>query len=113
MKKALTRKRTIALITGVGVALAIMVSQLFFFEMSGRSENPADTEQPEGATVISMPSVTLPSPSSAVETNQGFSFIQEILFDDPEQQSPAVLFSRVFDKLLQTLFRVVISPNAP
>jgi len=113
MKKVLTCNRTLTLIAGVGVALAIMVSQLFFFEQTDRPADPVDTEQSEGAAVISMPSVTLPSSSSAVETNQGFSFILEILFDDPEQQAQAVPLTRVFDKLLHTLFRVVISPNAP
>ncbi|MCK6616488.1 MAG: hypothetical protein L6Q51_02475 [Cyclobacteriaceae bacterium] len=113
MKKGLTPYRAITLITGVGIALAIVVSQLFYFRLVDRPVNPVETEQSEEAAFISMPSVTLPSSSSVVQTNQEFSFILEILLEDSHQHTEAVPFTSVFDKLFRTLFRVVISPNAP
>jgi hypothetical protein len=113
MKKALNRNRTLTLAAGLGVAVAITVSQLFFYTLPDKPVNQVETEQSDDAAYISMPSVTLPSSSSVVETNQGFSFILEILFEDEHRHEEPVSFNKVFDKLLHTLFRVVISPNAP
>ncbi|MFN3839733.1 MAG: hypothetical protein ACK4RF_03405 [Cyclobacteriaceae bacterium] len=113
MKKAHSPKRTVTLLAGVSVALAIAVSQLFYFHVSDKPVKPVETEQSEEAAFISMPSVTPPSSSSVVETNQEFSFILEILFEGQYEETEAVPVNRVFDKLFQTLFRVVISPNAP
>lgn len=111
MKKENARYRTLTLIAGLAVAIG--VCQFFFFDLSENAASNAETEQSEEAAFISMPSVTLPSSSSVVETNQEFSFILEILFEDSHQEAEVVPFNRVFDKLLQTLFRFVISPNAP
>lgn len=113
MKKALTRNRTLTLVAGLGVAVAITVSQLFFYTLSDKPVNQVETEQSDEAAYISMPSVTIPSSSSVVETNQGFLFILEILFEGTYRNAEPVSITRAFDKLLHTLFRVVISPNAP
>ena len=96
-----------------GLAVAMGVGQLLFFDLTKGTVNTTETEQSEEAAFISMPSVTPPSSSSVVETNQEFSFILEILFEGQYEETEAVPVNRVFDKLFQTLFRVVISPNAP
>ncbi len=113
MKKGQAFHRTISLVIGVGIALALGVSQLFFFEVNSKEARSVDAGQTEEATFISMPSVTMPSSPSVVETTSGFTFIQEILFEGTDQQAEVVPVSTVFNTLLQTLFRVVISPNAP
>lgn len=111
MKKGNAWYRSLTLIAGLAVAVG--VGQFFFFDLSEGTVSNAETEQSEEAAFVSMPSVSLPSSSSVVETNQEFSFILEILFEDSHQEAETAPFNRVFDKLLQALFRFVISPNAP
>ncbi|MDL5050874.1 hypothetical protein QQ054_33280 [Oscillatoria amoena NRMC-F 0135] len=113
MKKGQAYQRTISLLVGLGIALAIGVSQLFFFELNNKEASPVDAGQTDEVAFISMPSVAAPSSPAVVETTSGFSFILEILFESAQQQAEVIPVNTLFDNLLQILFRVVISPNAP
>lgn len=109
------------LILGVITAVAIVLSQCFFFqhqspsnqkEVAKSQQHQAGDQQQDNQAYISLPSTSLPS-STHVEVTQSSFFLFEILF---EESTPSVSSSGVpilVDKLFHTLFRAIISPNAP
>ena len=118
MKKK-TIIRTGSLIAGIITALAVVVSQFFFFEAPGhgkksvateQAENPSDS--PEEDLFYTLPSTTLPT-SAHVEIQQETFCLFEILFEDPEFESDDTRVSLPVSHYLQTLLEVIISPNAP
>ena len=104
---------------GIITALVIVLSQLFWFQAATFTKKVAETEQKNNATKeatqeaqISLPSSSLPS-SNTVVVEHDFSFIHEILFEketSPEASKSVLLTA---GKFFHTLFRAIISPNAP
>jgi hypothetical protein len=103
--------------TGSLLALAIVCSQLFNFNINSSPSKKVKTEQQENGrpseqTLISLPSFSLPTPVH-VQTSFDSYCLFEIVFEKkcdiaalPEAPSYPTTF-------LTTLFRVIISPNAP
>jgi hypothetical protein len=114
MKKQLSR--TILMITGITTVIVILLSQSFFHPApvktslaKPKSEQKANHS---GATVIvNAPSDVVPSSTMQLDENAPAQ-----LKSLPSHQRPRkVFFSdiRIFTSFLQTLFRTLISPNAP
>ncbi len=102
---------------GIITASVIVLSQLFWFQTTDFVTKKAKTEQTEGANQqeeahISLPSSSIPSGTS-VEQGQESSFIQELLFEEEKASEVATSLPTAVGKFFQTLFRVLIAPNAP
>jgi hypothetical protein len=109
--------QSLSVFTGSLLALAIVCSQLFNFNInSSPSKKEVKTEQESGhqseQALISLPSFSLPTPVH-VQTSFYSYCLFEIVFEKkcdiaalPEAPSCPTTF-------LTTLFRVIISPNAP
>jgi hypothetical protein len=108
----------LTVIVGVITAVVIVLTQLFYFELSTPIKLNTETEQESSASghqgeVISMPSsYSLPS-STSVLLEHEFSIIEEILFDGEKAYSLPLALPLASGKLFRALFQFIISPNAP
>jgi len=116
MRKTEIRKESLTIAVTLTV-LAIVFSQLFYFQAFANNAEEIKTEQhesqqEESQTHISLPSTSLPS-STHVELNQSMVFLFEIVFErkEPDERNFRVLLPQ--NKFFKTLFDSVISPNAP
>ena len=112
--------RTITLVTGLITALAIVVSQFFYFEKPEPSKKEVKTEQQQDQSsdnqsdvYITLPSSTLPSSTTHPEFQQQSFCLFEIIFPEKEVEQHDFSVSIPLGKFFQTLFRTIISPNAP
>lgn len=107
--------RAALLIFGTAIALAVLFSQLFFFQTPGNQAKviAEQTDSESGNQYLSVPPISLPVGSATVEANQGFIFILEILFESPDNPSDIRPSGWKVSRLLETLLQTVISPNAP
>lgn len=105
------------LLVGILTALAIVISQLFYFEVAGQTKAEVKTEQQEDQSdagdeaYITLPSSTLPS-SFHIELDQSFCLL-EILCEEEEDAEQPRPFSLSITSFFQNLFGATISPNAP
>ena len=115
MKKE--RLHLATLIFGSVIALAISFSQ-FLDPVYPEGAEKAKTEQTENTggkearAYISLPSFSLPAPIH-LQVNLDFHCLFEILFEedkDENQEEDDLLHT---DRFFETMFRVIISPNAP
>lgn len=104
---------------GILTALVIVLSQLFWFQAATFTKKVAETEQKKDAAKeatqeaqISLPSSSLPSTNTVV-VEHDFSFIHEILFEKENSTEVSKSVLQTAGKFFQTLFRAIISPNAP
>jgi hypothetical protein len=113
------KQKNWTLFFGILTAMVIVLSQLFWFQAATLTKKVAAKEQKADAAKeatqeaqISLPSSSLPSTNTVVVEND-FSFIHEILFEkeNSPEASKTILFTA--GKFFQTLFRAIISPNAP
>jgi hypothetical protein len=115
------KKKTIsvtALLTGIFLALAIVLTNLFQIQVNSFSKKEVKTTQQEKKssqekTFITLSSFSIPSTTVHVHINIDSCCLFEISFDEQPQQtlhSELQLKSYTF---FRTLFRVIISPNAP
>lgn len=115
MKKS--RLHTFTIVLGSLVAIAIIFSQFYTpeFGCSRAKANTGQTESKEDAgteSFISMPAFSLPAPFHVQADLQSY-YLFEIFFAEGDE-SPKVEDDLFFtDRLLSTLFSVIISPNAP
>lgn len=109
------RLHTLTIIAGSLVAIAILCSQFFTPDVGCARANTEQTENSEDAgteSFISIPTFSLPAPFH-VQTDPHAYCLFEIFFEE-EGESPKVEDDPIFtDRLLSTLFSVLISPNAP
>jgi len=106
------------LLIGVLTALAIVLSQLFFFHVpvehkvkKEHQENSTDSSASDEA-YYSLPSTIVPS-SAHVEVHQETFCLFEILFEEDGVETEDSGVTLPVSHYLQTLLGVVISPNAP
>ena len=113
------RKRNIQYFTvllGSILAVAIVVAQLHPLHLNAETGKDVKTETKDtnqaDATVISLPSFSLPSP---LHVTHGLTThcLFEIFADNDEAEVSENETPSAPLKLLLTLFRVIISPNAP
>lgn len=114
------RERKIAsLILGVITAIALIVSQLFFYQNTvqvkketkteKQSEDSSEEEQSVFYIVAASPSIS----SVQTQIHQEVFFLFEIIFFEDEKHEWFPTMSPAFGKYFQTLFHIIISPNAP
>jgi hypothetical protein len=114
--KSLFRHKILTLLTGVATAALVVFSQLFYFQAANYCQKKADIQHHDKKTdaaknYISIPSSTISS-TSHIEIHQDLSFVLELLFDrEPVEETFTISFP--VDRFFQTLFRFIISPNAP
>lgn len=99
------------------LAVVMMLTQLFHSQAPGFAKKETKTEQQKDQqgdeTFVSLSSFSLPSASVHVEVNLDPYCLFEILFEKETRQTEASRIPVYPEKLLLTLFRVIISPNAP
>ena len=114
MKRHETKIVTMAL--GILVALAIVCSQLFYFQPTSISKKETKTEQHQensGDQVsFSVPSTSLPS-SVHVVLNPDVFLLFEILFEENVSKIPELTVAIPLGQFFRTVFGLTISPNAP
>jgi hypothetical protein len=115
--KSLFRHKILTLLAGIATAGVIIFSQLFYFQAANYCQEKVDTEQQahkkDGTeSYISIPSSSIAS-SSHIEITQDLSFVLEILFEGDSKEEEVTRISVPVNRIFQTLFRFIISPNAP
>jgi hypothetical protein len=112
------KQKNWTLFIGIVTALVVVLSQLFLFQpspISKKSTEEAQTTNTEKSTKqeahISLPS-SLPSGNTVVVENE-FSFIHDIVFETASSCATCKTVLSTTGKFFQTLFRVIIAPNAP
>ena len=115
--KRLLRHRILTLLAGIVTAGVIVFSQLFYFQAANYCQEKVDTEQHDQKTdapesYISIPSSTITSTTS-IEINQDISFVLETLLEKESDEETNHSITLPVNKFFQTLFRFIISPNAP
>ena len=115
MKKK--RLHALTIVIGGLLALAILFSQFLTpdFICSG---DPIKTEQTQDkptdgkASFISLPSFSLPAPVN-LQSNLDAYCLFEILFEDHSDEVHVEDEISFADRFFETMFQVIISPNAP
>ena len=111
------RIQSLALVVGSLLAIAIVVSQLFHFQVNTCAKKEVKTEeqkkeQPADETFITLPSISLPTSVHVHLTLDSYCLF-EISFEEQQQDNRSSEIPLHPEKFLQTLFSVIISPNAP
>lgn len=110
------KMRTATIILGSFLAVAIMFSQYVAPEWVSSVEKvkteQADKTGEEGRTFISLPSFSLPAPLS-VQVNLDAYCLFEILLEEDVDENYVEEKVSYADRFFQTMFRVIIAPNAP
>jgi hypothetical protein len=104
---------------GAFLALAIVFSQLFHFQLSTKVKSGTKTEQQEEkqdtgkkASYTALPSFSIPAQATIELDVESFCLFEIILEEESEEES--LLESPQYtSKFFMNLFRVIISPNAP
>ncbi len=108
----------VMLIVGVLAVVAIIFSQLFYYQSVEHTKKEVKTEQQQqdhsthDEAFFSVPSTSMPS-STEVELHHKSFLLLEILFEDDEIEVDHKLTIIHLNTFLHTLFSVIISPNAP
>lgn len=115
--KRLFRHKILTLLAGIVTAGVIVFSQLFYFQAANYCQEKVDTEQHDQKTdapesYISIPSSTITSTTS-IEINQDISFVLESLLEKEADEETSHSITLPVNKFFHTLFRFIISPNAP
>ena len=114
---SLFRHKILTLLVGIVTAGVIVFSQLFYFQAATYCQEKVDTEQSDKKSdapesYISIPSSTISS-ASTIEIHQDISFVLESLFEKEADEESDHTISLPVNKFFHTLFRFIISPNAP
>jgi hypothetical protein len=111
------KAHSLTIILGCVLAVAITCAQ--FFGIAGNQQEfrkLTKAEQTENSddqsSYISLPSFSLPSPVH-VQINLDSHCLFEILFEDKQACITSLDVPNFTQKFFVTLFRVIISPNAP
>lgn len=107
--------RPVMMVAGVLAALIILFSQSFYHEAQSnlkkiQSEQSSDQEVPQ--TFISAPSDAVVN-STVENVNEQVPSLLEELFTTDEEAEAVSIIPTFFGNFFQTLFRAIISPNAP
>jgi hypothetical protein len=114
--------KILTMVAGVITALVVVFSQVFYFQApayakkevkTGHEKKEKQSEQKDKRQFLSLPSISQPTASTNVEADHESAFLLEILFEDKAEPADHTAIPRSLGKLFHTLFRVIISPNAP
>lgn len=103
---------------GVVLALAIVFSQLFHYQLAtpqkaaAKTENQEEKKGMDDAAYTVLTSFSIPVPAT-IELDVESSCLFEIIFEKETEEKSSHESPHYTSKLLQHLFRVIISPNAP
>lgn len=107
----------IMLVVGILAAIAIIFSQLFYYQSIEHNKKEVKSEQQQDQStddeaLFVVPSTSMPSSANVELHHKSFPLL-EIIFEDEEAEVGHEQTSFRLDSFLQTLFEVIISPNAP
>lgn len=103
---------------GILTALVIVLSQVFFFQAAEYSTKEVKTEKQDPASAddhayfLSVPVTSILS-TSHISLNVDFTFIVDVLFQPAQESDTQTQTPLALGKFFQTLFKVIIAPNAP
>jgi hypothetical protein len=108
------------MVMGIITALVVVFSQVFYFQPTDYSKKETKSEQQKkqekssenNHSYISLPSISQSS-STHVEVDHESSFLLDILFEGKEKETRSAEVPIAFGRFFHTLFRAIISPNAP
>lgn len=111
------RLHAFTLIVGSILALAIVFSQFFRPDLSSstqkvKTQQTKNESRNETESYISLPSFSLPAPVH-VQVNLNPYCLFEIFFEEDIDENDTEENLLHPDRFFETLFRVIISPNAP
>ena len=110
--------RTLTVFLGAFLALAIVLVQLFHFHIDrhGKKESRAEQhdkkQKGDESSYNVLTSFSLPSPAHLELNTESFCLF-EISFEEEGDKKYSLDLPLYTSKILQHLFRVIISPNAP
>jgi len=111
--------RFATMISGALIACAIVLSQFFQFQFPHSIKKDVATEQHEdqpssGQEELYFSQLSPSAPAATHgEVSQESFYLLEIISSKSDEENSAPRISFFSDKLFETLFRVIISPNAP
>ncbi|HEY0744012.1 MAG TPA: hypothetical protein VGD40_21245 [Chryseosolibacter sp.] len=110
--------RYITIFFGCLLAVVIVCSQVYSAQAKlvvlteQATDDTTSSEGESGNATISMATFSLPAPVS-VQINLDPHCLFEIVFEDVKEEISHTNLPSIEEKLMVTLFRVIISPNAP
>lgn len=111
-------KSSVSLITGVLAALVILFTQSFYFDYAAetQTESKVKTEQSdntdEDQAILKIGSEAV-AQVAQVSLQNALHFISNIYLDNSQQNHIEYKPKPLFNAYFHTLFRLIISPNAP
>jgi hypothetical protein len=111
--KSKSLQRALLLASGLCAVLVILLSQSFYQTSSLPAKSKAGKASDKQEVAIHAPS-DVAAQGQAVELNeqQQPSLLEEIISSDDKNEK-AVFIQKIATNFFKTLFRVIISPNAP
>ena len=112
-----TNLRYVTIFFGCLLAVVIVCSQVysasskFIVSTEETSQDSSTTDESQEAS-FTMATFSLPAPVN-VQINLDPHCLFEIVFENVKEEVPHMSLPSVDEKLMVTLFRVIISPNAP
>lgn len=113
------KKKAVILILGILTAVALIVSQLSFYQNTVQAKKETKTEKhsedssEEGQSIFYIVAASPSISSVQTQIHQEVFFLFEIIFFEDKQYEWIPTVSSALGKYFQTLFHIIISPNAP
>lgn len=109
-------KRSVAFVTGILAAAVILFTQSFYFEYATDVESKVKTEQSDNSDqdqAILKIGTEAVAQVAQVSLQNVLHFISNIYLDNSQQNHIEYRPKPLFNAYFHTLFRLIISPNAP
>jgi hypothetical protein len=112
-------RKTVILVLGVLTASILTVSQLFQYQKEDFRQEEVKTEKQSEESVPDQSAAFIEAATVSVlnsvhtQINQEVVFLFEILFQEDKQYPWIPAVPLALGKYFQTLFHIIISPNAP
>ncbi len=109
--KSKSLQRAFLLVSGLCAVAVILLSQAFY---TGNTVSKAKTEKAKGKTEVAIQApADMAAQGQAVELNHSQPAVAEELNLSDDKNEKAVFIQKIATDFFKTLFRVIISPNAP
>ena len=110
--KSKSLQRLLLLASGICAVLVILLSQSFYQVSSVPAKSKADKASDKKEVAIHAPS-DVAAQGQAVELNHSQPPVVEKIVLEDHKNEKAVFIQKIATNFFKTLFRVIISPNAP